>query len=225
MGVIVDMARTDGTELTPNIGMGNDQLTSFLHGPRYEQNFRGNLYSGGMSLTNINAATFTAGTLGATCTPVVGIWNQSSTINAVILETSLQVMITALQNTGAGPFVWATSTGNFGITTGNIPVNRKTLTAAGSLCKDMSGVALTGLTNSLQVRGVSGVGGGNVFAIATLDTAAGFSTLLQPSVDRVDGAWIIPPGGVLALLASTTPVAHSAASALLWEEVKISGYV
>jgi len=30
-----------------------------------------------------------------------------------------------------------------------------------------------------------------------------------------------PPGGVLALFATTTPVAHSAASMIVWEEVPI----
>ena len=83
----------------------------------------------------------------------------------------------------------------------------------------MSGIALTGLTNNLVVRQASGIGGGNLLNIATLDTAAGFSTTQQAQVENIDGAWQIPPGGVLALLATTTPVAHSAASGLLWEEV------
>ena len=33
--------------------------------------------------------------------------------------------------------------------------------------------------------------------------------------------FIAPPGGVLALLATTTPVAHSASSGLVWEEVPL----
>jgi hypothetical protein len=36
-----------------------------------------------------------------------------------------------------------------------------------------------------------------------------------------DGSVIVPPGGVIALLATTTPAAHSAVSALVWEEVPV----
>jgi len=173
-----------------------------------------------MTVTSINNATFTTATLTASCTPIVGVWNPgTNTNNLVILQATLAVVLTALQNTGGGPFMWATSTGNNAISTGNAPFNRKTFTAAGSLAKDMSGIALTGLTNNLVVRGASACGGGNLFNIASLDTAAGFSTTLQPTVENVDGAWIVPPGGVLALLATTTPVAQSAASGLVWEEV------
>lgn len=203
-------------------GKQGDISVSELHGRFYEQNYRGNTFSGGMTLTAINNATFTSATLGATATPIIGVWNPlTNPNNLVILQAVLSIAITALQNTGGGPFVWATSAGNGAISTGNTPFNRKTLAPSGSLAKDMSGVALTGLTTNLAVRCAAGVGGGNVFNIATLDTAAGFSTLDQPSVENIDGAWIIPPGGVLALLATTTPVAHSAASGIIWEEVVV----
>ena len=203
-------------------GRAGEGIVQELHGRFYEQAFRGNIYSGGMTITSINAATFTTATLGATCTPVAGVWNPaSSTVNLVILQANLALVITALQNTGASPFMWATSTGNAALTLGNAPLNRKTLAASGSLAKDMTGIALTGLTNNLVVRSASLCGGGNLYNIASLGTAAGFSTTSQPTVENVDGAWIVPPGAVLALLATTTPVAHSAASGLLWEEVPV----
>jgi hypothetical protein len=40
-------------------------------------------------------------------------------------------------------------------------------------------------------------------------------------IDNIDGAIVVPPGGVLALLATGTPVAVSAASSLLWEELPV----
>ena len=40
-------------------------------------------------------------------------------------------------------------------------------------------------------------------------------------IDLIDGAFVVPPGGVLALLATGTPVAISAASSLLWEEIPV----
>ena len=219
-GQVGPQAIADGVTSQPiRMGKLGDTIVSELHGRFYEQTYRGNVYSGGMTVTSINAATFTTATLGATCTPIWGIWNPlANNVNAIVLQAMLQVVITALQNTGGGPFMWATSVGNGAISTGNIPFNRKTWLAAGSSVKDMSGLALTGMTNNLVVRSAAALGGGNVFNIATLDTAAGFSTTLAPSVENVDGAWQVPPGGVLALLATTTPVAQSAASGGIWEE-------
>ena len=44
---------------------------------------------------------------------------------------------------------------------------------------------------------------------------------LQGFTENFDGSLIIPPGYVLALMATTTPVAHSAVSNILWEEVPL----
>jgi hypothetical protein len=213
----------DGAQLPVRQGRLGEIIISELHGKYYEQGFRGNLYSGGMTLTSISNATFTTATLGATCTPIAGIWNPATnTANIVLLQVTLQISLTALQNTGGGAFMWATSVGNAAITTGNNPFNRKTFLASGSGAKDMSGVALTGLTTNLVVRSAAPMAGGNLYNIASLSTAAGFTTSQAASVEFVEGAWVIPPGGVLALLCTTTPVAHSAAAGLLWEEVPIA---
>ena len=119
------------------------------------------------------------------------------------------------------PFVWATSVGNGAISTGNAPLNRKTLLATGSSAKDMSGIALTGLTNNLVVRGGAALGGGSASNAAFLATAVAMQSQLAAFVDQLEGSIIVPPGGVLALLATTTPVAHSAVSGLVWEEVAL----
>lgn len=198
----------------------SEQLTSEVHGRFFEQTVRGRVFSTGMSVTSINNATFTTATLGATCTPIIGLWNPlASLVNCAILQAALQVVLTALQNTGGGPFVWATAQGQSAISTGLNPVNRKTLAQLGSSAKGFAGIALTGLVGNLTVQHAAGLAGGNLFNIATLDTAAGFSTALAPSIENIDGSWVIPPGGVIALLATTTPVAQSAASELIWEEV------
>ena len=202
-------------------GKQGDLIASELHGRYYEQNYRGNIFSGGMSLTAINAATFTTATLTASCTPIAGVWNPlNSGVNASIITAKLSVALTALQNTGAGPYVWAVSTGNSAsLTNGLQPWKRNTLTQAGSMLKNLAGVALTGLTNPLGIVGASGVYGGNAYNIPSLGTAAGFSTTQTSSVEWLDGLFIVPPGGVLVLLATTTPVAHSVSSTLIWEEV------
>lgn len=213
---------SDGVAANARGGRQGDVIVSELHGRYYEQNYRGNTYSGGMTATSINAATFTTATLGATATPIVGVWNQAtSPVNLVIQQVNLQVFLTALTSTGPGAFMWCTSTGNNAISTGNTPLNRKTLLASGSYAKDMSGVALTGLTNNLVVRNGASIAGGSLYNISNIATAAGFQTTLAPSTDNIDGQWIVPPGGVLALLCTTTPVAHSAATGLIWEEVPL----
>ena len=210
----------DGTTPTARGGRSGEGIIQQLHGRFYEANFRGTLFSDGMGLTSINAATFTSGTLGATCTPIAGVWNPSTnTVNLVILQVALGVTLTALQATGAGPYVWASSVGNTALTLGNAPLNRKTQAAVGSNAKGLAGIALTGLTNNLVVRGAAALGGGAIYSASLLGTAAGFVPPMISNLDQIEGAIIVPPGGVLALLATTTPVAHSASSSLVWEEV------
>lgn len=198
-------------------------VTTDAHGRFQEAALSGNLYGGGMTLTSISNATFTTATLGATCTPIVGIWNPSTSgKNAVILQAKLQTIITALQVTGQGAYMWCTSTGNGALTLGTTPFNRTTLSSSGSVVKDMSGIALTGLTNNLVVREASSLQGGPGSNLSTLQTAAGLMPLNNPAVENIDGAYIVPPGGILALLCTTNPpVAISAASGIMWEELDI----
>jgi hypothetical protein len=201
-------------------GERGEQLVSELHARLYQQNFRGNLFGGGISaITSIANATFTSATTGATATPIIGIWNPlSSPVNVALIQASLGVTLTALQATGPGGFVWLASTGNAAITTGSAPVNRKTLKAGGSFVKDLSGLALTGLTNPLVPLFGSALGGGSP-GYAFLATAVAMQTQAPGQVENIDGSIIIPPGAVLALMATTTPVAHSAVSGWLAEEV------
>lgn len=203
-------------------GKGAEVIVTELHGRFYEQVYRGNVFSAGMTLTSISNATFTTGTLGVTCTPIVGVWNPlTSTVNLVILQAILNISLTALQATGCGGFVWATSLNNGLISTGITPWNRKTMTASGSQAKGYANTALTAMTNNLVVQIGSALGGGAAYNNANLGTAAGFLTVQTASVENIDGSLIVPPGGVLALLATTTPVAHSAASSIVWEEVPL----
>ena len=113
------------------------------------------------------------------------------------------------------------SVGNTGLTLGTQPLNRKSLTLSGSAARDQSLVALTGLTNNLVQRFASGLGGGSNVEAAFLATQVGALPAFVPSVEQIDGAIIVPPGGVLALLSAATGVAHSAVSGLLWEEVPL----
>lgn len=212
----------DGSIAKVRLGRSAEQIVQELHGKFYETNFRGALFSGGMPFGSISNVTYTVATLGATATPIVGVWNPAaSPVNLVILQATLGVGVTALQATGAAPFAWAMSTGNGALTLGAQPLNRKTLALAGSSARDVSNVALTGLTNNLVQRFASALGGGSNVEAAFLQTQAGAVTPHVASIEYIEGAIIVPPGGVLALLAAATGVAHSAVSSLLWEEVPV----
>lgn len=212
----------DGAEAKVRQGKSAEQIVQELHGRFYETNYRSALFSGGMGLTSISNVTYTTATLGATATPVAGVWNPAASgVNLVMLQALLGVGITALQATGAAPFAWAMSVGNAAISTGAQPLNRKTLALAGSQARDMTNVALTGLTNNLVVRFASALGGGSNVQAAFLATQVGALPPQIPSVEPLEGSIIVPPGGVLALLATATGVAHSATSGLLWEEVPV----
>jgi hypothetical protein len=223
LGNVGPQVAADGANVPIRQGRSGEPVISELHGRFYEANFRGGLFSGGMGMTSISNATYTSATLGNTVTAVAGVWNPAtSTVNLVILQAALAVSQTALQATGPGGFVWAMSIGNTAITAGVSGLNRKTLALSGSFGRDLTNTAPTGLTNNLVVRFGSALGGGSAIGTAFLATQAGAQTVQAPAnVENIDGAIIVPPGGFLALLATLTPVGHSAASALLWEEVPV----
>ena len=201
-------------------GQLGDQIVSELHGRYYETTYRGNSYfSGHGSLLALSANTIT---LTATTTPILGVWNPlSNTNNLVILQAALNVVANNLTS-GAGPgvFVWAISLGNGAISTGNLPYNARTLLQSGSAARGFAGnVALTGLSNNLVIAAGSTLPSPGGLTYTTLA-----STALLPSycgVENFDGSLIVPPGGVLALLNTTSSTVFSAAGRLVWEEVPV----
>lgn len=207
-------------------GKTGELIVGDAHGRFHEANMTGNVYSSGMTTTSISNATFTSGTLDATATPILGVWNPlNSGYNLSIMQARLGIVLTALQATGGGTFVWATSVNNASLTASGLlsPFCRNNFQRTGSVAKGLAGIALTGLTTSLVVQEASALYGGSNINIAFLQTAVGTLPPQVASVEHIDGAWIVPPGGVLALLCTTTPVAVSASSSLLWEEVPITG--
>ena len=219
-----------GTPTTARFGQLSDAIVSELHGRFYETTYRGNMYSGGLTtLTALANANFTvANGLSATLataaasTPIIGLYNPaSSTINAAIHQATLAITQTNLTATGAGGFVWAVFANNPSVSTGATPISRKTLTAVGSQCKTLANVALTGLSNVGVALAASALNGGIGYNISSVATASGFTPPVVTAVENLDGSLIIPPGGVLALYATTTPAALSAVGSLLWEEIPV----
>ena len=203
------------TDQTVDNRMGNmrELVVQEAHGKFYEGTYRGNRYSIGNTVAALSANSIT---LTATTTPIIGVWNpNTSTVNLVIDKATLQIAVAGNSAVAPGGFVWATSVGNAVISTGNAPLNRKTLTAAGSAAKGFNlGTALTGLTNNLVIQFAA--------AFGTLVAAQGATAtpIIGPvGYEEFDGSLIIPPGGVLALLNTTSTTTVSVAASLLWEEV------
>src|SRR5205809_7852106 len=108
-GQVGFQALQDGVEQAVRLGKNAEQVVQELHGRFYEQNYRGAVFSGGMGLTAINNATYTTATLGATVTPIVGLYNPiGSQVNLVIWQVTLGITVTAATATGGAPFAWAT---------------------------------------------------------------------------------------------------------------------
>ena len=201
-------------------GQQGDVIGSDLHGRYYETNYRGAAFFGGhAAVAALSANTIT---LTATTTPILGVWNPTSnTNNLVILQANLNCFANNLTS-GAGPgaFVWALSLNNGAISTGLNPWNAKTLLQSGSSAKFFAGAtALTGLSNNLVI-----VAGANLPSPAGITYTTLASTALLPSYvgrEDFDGSLIVPPGGVLALLNTTSSTVFSAVGRLTWEEVPV----
>lgn len=208
----------DGTDgMIARAGRQGEQMVSELHGRFFEQTYRGNLFSNGTTgLTALSANTIT---LTATTTPILGIYNPlGSGVNAVVLQASLFAGINNAASTGAGAFVWATSSQNVAITTGSVPIPRL-IGGSASRVKGMAGVALTGITNNLVVAHAAD------FPTPTVITTAAVSTAIQTptagNVENLDGAFVVPPGCVLALLNTVSTTTVSVTGRLMWEEVPV----
>ncbi len=222
IGLVGPQTAADQTQPVVRCGRSAELIVQELHGRFYEQVFRGNVYSIGCSVSALSATTLT---LTVTSTPILGVWNPpASTVNLVILQAALTAYINTLTTPqSAGAFVWASSVGNTAITTGQAPFNRKTLAATGSQAKGFSGgaTALTGLTNNVVIFDVFDYPGPGPLAYGTISapTATGNSLAGNIGVQNFDGSLIIPPGGVLSLVNTTSTTTMSVAGRLLWEEV------
>lgn len=209
-----------GTVVALRSGQLGDTIVSELHGRFYEQTYRGNVYTGG--ITAVTALSTNTITLTATTTPILGLWNNlSNSVNLVVLQASLQLFYnTVTTPVPPGALVWAVSTSNGAITTGSTPYNCKTLTQSGSQAKFFTpAVALTGLTNNLAIVTASDIPTPGSVTYGTIANTAAQPT--YGGVENFDGGIIVPPGGVLALLNTISTTTFSVYGRLTWEEVPI----
>lgn len=202
-------------------GISGGQRIIDAHARFFDSTIAGRRYMiGALTPLAINNATFTTATTGVTATPIIGLWNPANSQKYCVIEqANLSVFMTALAATGPGGFVWCVSVGNALISTGLTPLNANTFLAGGSVAKAFIGQALTGMSGTLVALRGSAFGGGSAENVAFTATAVAMQTQAIGGVENIDGSIVVNPGGVLALLATTTPVAHSAVPGLSWEEV------
>ena len=219
-GQVGPITAASGVGTTPYTRMGalNDMIVSELHGRYYEITKSGQMFTlAGAATPTALAATHATGTLGATATPIVGLWNPlTSNVNIeVIMAFVSQSGYDQNNAVSPGGFTWCASTGNGSISTGAAGYNAKTLTTGGSLTKAyVNGTgALTGLTNNLVL-----VRGSAVNAPVGVQPAAFSVGPACITVEDLAGSIIIPPGGVLALLGNISTTTVNFNSSIVWCE-------
>jgi len=222
LGQVGPQFGADGATPAARMGRSAELVVQELHGRFYEQAFRNNLYS--VACQPVTALASTTVLLTASAQPIVGVWNPlSSPVNLSILQIMVQDMINTVTTPALpGAFVIAASTGNGLLTAGLAPFNRKTLASTGSQAKAFTlstASLLTGLTNNLVVQEVLDVPIAHVLA----STIAAINSPIPGTVGvtNLDGDLIVPPGGVLAVLNTSSTTAHSVLARILWEEVLI----
>lgn len=208
-----------GTAAPFTASLSGSQRVGDAHGRFMDAALRGTLFSIGSGATALSANTIS---LTNTTTPIVGVWNPiGSNVNLVILQIAAQVYINTLTTpVGCGPLVIASSVSTGLLTLGSAPFNRKTLSSQGSVAKGFpGGVALTGLTPNLVI--IEGVDIQNTTILTHGTVTAVTEQFSVGGCHNFDGSLIVPPGGVLALLNTTSTTTCSVASRMLWEEVPV----
>jgi hypothetical protein len=209
----------DGVNAPPRMMRSGELAVSEVHGRFYEQAYRGNLFSIGLNVTALSANTIT---LTSSTTPIYAVWNPPvSSINVVPLQAMLQCFPNSLTS-GAGPgaFVWASSIGNSALSATVAPFNRKSLNNVGSQARALTAAnALTGLTNNLVVFDGADFSSPTGLTYTTLGSTQTLVT--YGGIQNFDGSLIVPPGGILALLNTTSSTVFSVAGRLMWEEVPL----
>jgi hypothetical protein len=211
----------DGVTTQPvRMGKLGDIIVSELHGRFYETAYRGNLFFAGTAgIVALSANTIT---LSATSTPILGIYNPpTSGVNVVMLQASLSTVInTVTTPVGSGAYAWASSVGNTAVSTGLAPWNAKTMQQSGSQVKSFAGAtALTGLTNNLTIMAAADFP--SITAL-TYGTIANTNVIYSNgAIQNFDGSLIVPPGGVLSLVNTTSTTTVSVVARMMWEEVPV----
>ena len=208
----------DGQIIVQRAGTQGDTIVSELHGRYFEACLRGNLFTFGLSNTALVSQNAIATGLTATAQLVIGIYNPLGN-PAVASILQLILVQSTIANTAVSPggYMWVYSQGNGAITTGSNPLNLRTLAVGSSAMKAFAiSTATTGLSNNLAVLRATGHGGLNAAGPATAIAQAQTGTF-----ETVDGALLVPPGGVLGVMNQVSTTTVSMSVGIVWEEIPI----
>ncbi len=185
----------------------------------HEANYRGTVFCFGLTSTALAAANAIATGLTSTAQPVIGLWNPlTSQVNLVVYKANIGITVLANTAVNPGGFMWLVSTGQSAISSGSTPFNCKTLAQAGSSAKAFAmSTALTGLSGSLTAMRAASIGTFNAVGPGT----AAPQPIGGQLEEIVDGALIVPPGGVLAIMNQLSTTTVSCNVGITWEEVGI----
>ena len=209
-GVAGEFRQAAGVTGTTRQGAYNEAIVNDSGYGRYFEACRnGRLFiasttAAGFSIAN---ATFTA-PLAATSTTIIGIFNPAGNTKAAVITKAIIGVLPVAGTTTAEP-VWVAATPNGGITAtaANVTFASGRLDAAApTTMKGYANVPLTGLVNPIAL--------GPFGASATGTSAAATTTSLF--TDEVAGALIIPPGGFLGVMVTTTPVSTPNANGCMY---------
>lgn len=217
-GLVGPAVLSDGVDAALRLAKSGSVVTDLLHGKWYETNYRNSLFTFGATSTALVNANAVATGVTATAQPIIGVWNPiSSPVNLVISKLILNTTVVAATAVAPGGFVWLAQTAQGVITTGSTPTNCKTLASSGSFAKAFAfATALTGMTGSLVTLRAATISSINAAGPATAITQP-----TSPTEELVDGSFIVPPGGVLVVMAQLATATISMNAGLIWEEVLI----
>lgn len=207
-----------GSQTPRTAGLSGAQRVQPAHGRYLDAARNDRLFTFGISDTVLTNANAIATGLTGSARPIIGVWNPATSRKSlVILEATL--IVTTLANNAVSPagFMWVYSIGNSAISTGSAPVNCGTLASGESAAKAFAiSTPVTGLTNNLVALRPVPIAPANAVGAAT---AA--SIIQAGTVERVDGGFIVPPGGVLGIMAQAATVTINMSAGMLWEEVPV----
>lgn len=191
-----------GVGTTQNLRGGKlgDLISSELHGRYYEQSYNRNLFYGYTTAQTLTAAntTYTGH----------GLYNGSNSVNLVLLKTAVQVSVTSASMTGIA----------LGYSSGQtvVPTSQTAATGFGNMF--LGGAVPQATVFKAATLLVAGI---PVFPLMH-NTAAIATTGVDQITQDFEGSIIIPPGGVMTLLAlGAASAANAVTAAFMWEEVPV----
>lgn len=207
--------RTDSTYEGPfRTSRQSDLVVTDGHSRWYEQTSRGQVFN---VFTTLGGTTIVAGNVAP---PAAAAATVLSILNPVGSGVNLEIMqgwVFHISGTpGAGFWAWCGCNTGVSITAAEaVALKASNLIGQGvTKAKAWSQTALTGGIVQSQVR---------PFPSAMFAAALAASTPGQAAVDNVDGAIVVPPGGLLTLAPPATGTTHIVGAGIQYAEVPLPG--